>query len=103
MGVTVLDTGDSVVSGMSELHLDVIVDRDMREFEVAATVSALQVIYKETPTREAEGEGRYIGRPAGRAQYAHARIRLLPGRPGSGYAFTNEIIGGAIPKEFIKP
>jgi elongation factor G len=96
-------TGQVVIAGMGELHLEIIVDRLKREFNVEATVGRPQVAYKETLTRPAEGEGRYVRQTGGRGQYGHAKIRLVPRQPGEGYEFINEIVGGAIPKEFIKP
>src|SRR5437764_711632 len=77
--------------------------RLQREFNVEATVGRPQVAYRETLTRSAEGEGRYIKQTGGRGQYGHAKIRLIPRKPGEGYEFVNEIVGGTIPKEFIKP
>jgi elongation factor G len=97
------ETGQVVIAGMGELHLEIIVDRLKREFGVEATVGAPQVAYKETVTRAAEGEGRYIKQTGGRGQYGHAKIRLIPRKPGEGYLFENEVVGGTIPKEFIKP
>src|SRR5690348_13714953 len=97
------DTGQVVIAGMGELHLEIIVDRLKREFSVEATVGRPQVAYKETLTRPAEGEGRYIRQTGGRGQYGHAKIRLVPRNPGEGYEFINNIVGGSIPKEFIKP
>jgi elongation factor G len=96
-------TGQVVIAGMGELHLEIIVDRLKREFNVEATVGRPQVAYKETLTRPAEGEGRYVRQTGGRGQYGHAKIRLVPRQPGEGYEFINEIVGGSIPKEFIKP
>ena len=96
-------TGQVVIAGMGELHLEIIVDRLKREFNVEASVGRPQVAYKETLTRPAEGEGRYIKQTGGRGQYGHAKIRLIPRQPGEGYEFLNEIVGGSIPKEFIKP
>src|SRR5205085_2614956 len=96
-------TGQVVIAGMGELHLEIIVDRLKREFNVEASVGRPQVAYKETLTRPAEGEGRYIRQTGGRGQYGHAKIRLVPRNPGEGYEFINDIVGGAIPKEFIKP
>jgi elongation factor G len=96
-------TGQVVIAGMGELHLEIIVDRLKREFNVDSTVGRPQVAYKETLTRPAEGEGRYIRQTGGRGQYGHAKIRLVPRQPGEGYEFINEIVGGTIPKEFIKP
>jgi elongation factor G len=97
------ETGQVVISGMGELHLEIIVDRLKREFSVEATVGKPQVAYKETITRASEGEGRYVKQTGGRGQYGHAKIRLIPRKPGEGYEFENEIVGGTIPKEFIKP
>jgi elongation factor G len=97
------ETGQVVISGMGELHLEIIVDRLKREFGVEASVGAPQVAYKETVTRPSEGEGRYIKQTGGRGQYGHAKIRLVPRQPGEGYLFENNIVGGSIPKEFIKP
>jgi elongation factor G len=96
-------TGQVIIAGMGELHLDIIVDRLRREFNVEATVGKPQVAYKETLTRPADGDGRYVKQTGGRGQYGHAKIHLFPGEPGSGYVFENEIVGGSIPKEFIKP
>jgi elongation factor G len=96
-------TGQTIIRGMGELHLEIIVDRLKREFNVEAAVGKPQVAYKETLTRPSEGEGRYVRQTGGRGQYGHAKIRLFPGEPGTGYIFENEIIGGAIPKEYIKP
>jgi elongation factor G len=97
------DTGQVVIAGMGELHLEIIVDRLKREFNVEATVGKPQVAYKETITKAAEGEGRYIKQTGGRGQYGHAKIRLIPRKPGEGYLFDNQIVGGVIPREFIKP
>ncbi len=97
------ETGQVVIAGMGELHLEIIVDRLKREFSVEASVGAPQVAYKETVTRAAEGEGRYIKQTGGRGQYGHAKIRLVPRKPGEGYLFENNVVGGSIPKEFIKP
>jgi elongation factor G len=96
-------TGQVVIAGMGELHLEIIVDRLKREFNVEASVGKPQVAYKETLTRASDGEGRYVRQTGGRGQYGHAKIHLYPGEPGSGYVFENQIVGGAIPKEFIKP
>jgi elongation factor G len=92
-----------VIAGMGELHLEIIVDRLKREFGVEASVGKPQVAYKETLTRPAEGEGRYIKQTGGRGQYGHAKIKLTPRKPGEGYEFINGIVGGTIPREFIKP
>jgi elongation factor G len=96
-------TGQVVIAGMGELHLEIIVDRLKREFSVDASVGKPQVAYKETLTRPAEGDGRYVRQTGGRGQYGHAKIRLFPAEPGTGYSFDNQIVGGAIPKEYIKP
>lgn len=95
-------TGETIIRGMSELHLDCIVDRLKREFNVVAVIGKPRVAYKETLTRPAEGEGRYVLRTGGRCLYGHAKIRLVPGDRGSGYIFENHVARGAIPKEFIK-
>jgi elongation factor G len=97
------ETGQVVISGMGELHLEIIVDRLKREFSVDASVGRPQVAYKETLTKPASGEGRYIRQTGGRGQYGHAKIRLAPRKPGEGFEFVNGIVGGAIPREYIKP
>jgi elongation factor G len=97
------DTGQVVIAGMGELHLEIIVDRLKREFNVDASVGRPQVAYKETLTRPADGEGRYIRQTGGRGQYGHAKIHLVPRQPGEGFEFVNDIVGGAIPREYIKP
>jgi elongation factor G len=96
-------TGQVVIRGMGELHLEIIVDRLKREFGVEASVGKPQVAYKETLTAPAEGEGRFVRQTGGRGQYGHAKIRLLPLPPGTGYQFDNQIVGGAVPREYIKP
>jgi elongation factor G len=96
-------TGQTIIAGMGELHLEIIVDRLEREFSVEASVGRPQVAYKETITRPAQGEGRWIRQTGGRGQYGHAKIRVAPRKPGEGYEFVNKIVGGTIPKEFIKP
>ncbi|MCL4813110.1 MAG: elongation factor G [Vicinamibacteraceae bacterium] len=97
------ETGEVVISGMGELHLEIIVDRLKREFGVEASVGKPQVAYKETLTRPSDGEGRYIKQTGGRGQYGHAKIRIAPREPGEGFAFVNAIVGGVIPREYIKP
>ena len=97
------ETGQTIISGMGELHLEILVDRMMREFSVQSNVGKPQVAYKETIKRAAEGEGKYIRQTGGHGQYGHARIKIEPLPPGSGFHFVNEIKGGAIPREFIKP
>jgi len=96
-------TGQVVIAGMGELHLEIIVDRLKREFGVEASVGKPQVAYKETLTRAADGEMKYAKQTGGRGQYGHAKIHLFPGEPGTGYIFENEVTQGSIPKEFIKP
>jgi elongation factor G len=96
------DTGQTLISGMGELHLEIIVDRLTREFNVQANVGKPQVAYKETVLAEAEGEGRFIRQTGGRGQYGHAKIRLRPTTEAD-FVFNNEIVGGVIPREFIKP
>jgi elongation factor G len=96
-------TGQVVIAGMGELHLEIIVDRLKREFSVEASVGKPQVAYKETLTRPADGEMRYAKQTGGRGQFAEVKIRLFPGEPGTGYIFENEVTGGSIPREFIKP
>jgi elongation factor G len=97
------DTGQVVIRGMGELHLEIIVDRLKREFGVEASVGRPQVAYKETLTQAAQGEGRYVRQTGGRGQYGHDKIRLAPRKPGEGFVFENAIVGGSIPREFIKP
>jgi len=97
------DTGETIISGMGELHLDVLVERMRREFNVESNVGRPQVAYKETIKKEAEGEGKYIKQSGGRGQYGHCKLRVEPNEKGKGYEFINDIKGGAIPKEFISP
>jgi elongation factor G len=97
------DSGQTIISGMGELHLEIIVDRMMREYKVEANVGKPQVAYRETIRRKSEAEGKYIRQTGGRGQYGHAKIRIEPNEPGKGYEFVNEIVGGSVPKEFIKP
>jgi elongation factor G len=97
------ETAQVVISGMGELHLEILVDRLGREFGVVASVGRPQVAYKETLTQAADGEGRYIRQTGGRGQYGHARIVVTPRKAGEGFEFVNGIVGGAIPREFIKP
>jgi elongation factor G len=96
------DTGQTKISGMGELHLEIIVERLKREFGVEANVGKPQVAYKETIRRKATAEGRYIKQTGGRGQYGHCKIDVEPA-PGEGFVFENDITGGAIPKEYIKP
>jgi elongation factor G len=97
------ETGQTIISGMGELHLEIIVDRMLREFKVEANVGKPQVAYRETITRSVESEGRYIRQTGGRGQYGHCWLRLHPQEAGKGFEFENSIIGGVIPKEFITP
>ena len=96
-------TGQTIIAGMGELHLEIIVDRLMREFKVEATVGKPQVAYRETIRRAAKGEGRYVRQTGGHGQFGHCWIEIAPTEPGEGYSFENKIVGGVIPKEFIPP
>ena len=95
------ESGQTVISGMGELHLDIIVDRMRREFGVIANVGAPQVSYRETVRNPVEQEGKFVRQSGGRGQYGHVYLRLEPQEPGAGYEFVNEIVGGVIPKEYI--
>jgi elongation factor G len=97
------ETGQTLISGMGELHLEILVDRMFREFKVEANVGKPQVAYRETISRQVESEGRYIRQTGGRGQYGHCWLRLIPQAPGKGFEFENATIGGSIPKEFISP
>ncbi|MGH2408299.1 MAG: elongation factor G [Candidatus Limnocylindrales bacterium] len=97
------ETGQTLIAGMGELHLDVLVDRMVREFKVAANVGKPQVSYRETIRRAAEGNGRFVRQTGGKGQYGHAVIRLAPRERGAGYEFVDKIVGGTIPREYIKP
>jgi elongation factor G len=97
------ETGQTIIRGMGELHLEIITDRLVREFNVGANIGKPQVAYREAITREAPGEGRFIRQTGGRGQYGHCKIRVKPAEPGHEFVFDNQITGGAIPKEFIKP
>ena len=96
------DNGQTIISGMGELHLEIIIDRMMREFKVEANVGKPQVAYRETIRKPSQAEGKFIRQTGGRGQYGHVKIKLEP-NPGKGYEFENEIVGGSVPKEFIKP
>ncbi|OGQ06853.1 MAG: translation elongation factor G [Deltaproteobacteria bacterium RIFCSPLOWO2_12_FULL_40_28] len=95
------ETGQTIISGMGELHLEIIVDRLLREFNVGANVGKPQVAYRETISKEADQEGKYIRQTGGRGQYGHVYIRVSPNEKGKGFEFKNAIVGGSIPKEFI--
>ena len=97
------DTGQTLISGMGELHLEILVDRMVREFGVEANIGKPQVAYRETIRQKAEAEGRFVRQTGGRGQYGHVKIILEPNAPGEGFQFVNEIVGGAIPKEYIAP
>jgi elongation factor G len=95
------DTGQTVLSGMGELHLEVIVDRLLKEFKVAANVGRPQVSYKESIRKTVQSEGKFVRQSGGRGQFGHVHIEMGPGQPASGFVFENKIVGGAIPKEYI--
>ena len=95
------ETGQTIIAGMGELHLEIIVDRLLREFKVEANIGNPQVAYKETIRKEAEQDTKYARQSGGKGQYGHVKIRLEPNEPGKGYEFLNEIVGGVIPKEYI--
>jgi elongation factor G len=97
------ETGQTIIAGMGELHLEILVDRMFREFKVEANVGKPQVAYRETITKQVESEGRYIRQTGGRGQYGHCWLRLIPQEPGKGFEFVNATVGGSIPKEFINP
>jgi len=97
------ETGQTIISGMGELHLEIIIDRLLREFDVAATVGKPQVAYRETIRESSDAEGRFVRQTGGRGQYGHVKIRIQPAEAGTGLDFDNQIVGGAIPREFIKP
>ena len=95
------ETGQTIIAGMGELHLEIIVDRLLREFKVEANVGNPQVAYKESITEKAESDTKYARQSGGRGQYGHVKIRIEPQEPGDGYEFDNKIVGGAIPREYI--
>jgi elongation factor G len=97
------ETNQTVIAGMGELHLEILVDRMLREYKVEATVGAPQVAYRETVRKPVRAEGKFIRQSGGKGQYGHVVIELEPGEPGSGFVFVSKIVGGAIPKEYISP
>jgi elongation factor G len=96
------ESSETLIAGMGELHLDVLVDRMIREFKVAANIGKPQVSYRETIRREAQGNGRFVRQTGGKGQYGHAIIKLEPAEKGAGYEFIDKIVGGTIPREYIK-
>ncbi|HET6935828.1 MAG TPA: elongation factor G [Candidatus Angelobacter sp.] len=97
------DSGQTIISGMGELHLEIIIDRMMREYKVEANVGKPQVAYRETIRKHAEAEGKYIRQTGGSGQYGHVKLRVDPNEKGKGFEFVNEIVGGSVPREYIKP
>ena len=97
------ETGQTIISGMGELHLEIIVDRMRREFKVVANIGKPQVAYKETIRKKVEAEGKFIRQSGGRGQYGHVWIELMPNEKGKGFLFENGIVGGTIPREYIRP
>ena len=95
------ETGQTIIAGMGELHLEIIVDRLLREFKVEANVGEPQVAYRETFRKSVEAEGKYVRQSGGKGQYGHCKLRLEPKEPGTGYEFVDETMGGSIPKEYI--
>ena len=97
------ETNQTVIAGMGELHLEILVDRMLREFKVEANVGAPQVAYRETIRKAIKTEGKFIRQSGGKGQYGHVVIELAPGEPGTGFEFVSKIVGGAIPKEYVSP
>ena len=97
------ETNQTVIAGMGELHLEILVDRMLREFKVEANIGAPQVSYRETIRKSSKGEGKFARQTGGKGQYGHVVIQVEPGEPGSGFEFVNKIVGGVVPKEYIKP
>jgi elongation factor G len=95
------ESGQTIISGMGELHLDIIVDRMKREFNVEANIGAPQVAYRETIRKAVEQEGKFVRQSGGRGQYGHVWLRIEPVEPGTGFQFVDEIVGGVVPKEFF--
>ena len=100
---TDVETGQTIIRGMGELHLEIIVDRMMREFKVEANVGAPQVSYRESIRKSVTAEGKFVRQSGGRGQYGHCVIEMEPNEPGKGYEFENKIVGGTVPKEYINP
>jgi elongation factor G len=97
------ETGQTIIAGMGELHLDIIVDRMLREFKVEANVGKPQVAYRETIRKPVKSEGRFVRQSGGRGQYGHVLLEVEPMEPGTGYEFVNKIVGGVVPREYIQP
>ena len=97
------ETGQVIISGMGELHLEIIVDRMLREFKVDCVVGNPQVAYRETIRKEVDCEGKFVRQSGGHGQYGHCKLQLIPQEPGAGFSFENKVVGGAIPKEYIGP
>ncbi|WP_251425341.1 elongation factor G [Veillonella agrestimuris] len=97
------ETGQTIISGMGELHLDIIVDRMKREFKVEANVGKPQVAYRETIRKAVKSEGKFVRQSGGKGQYGHCLLELIPQEPGAGFEFENKVVGGAIPREYIGP
>jgi elongation factor G len=97
------ETGQTLISGMGELHLEILVDRMKREFKVEANVGKPQVAYRETITKKVTSEGKFVKQSGGRGKYGHVWIEMEPNEPGKGFEFTNAIVGGSVPKEYINP
>lgn len=97
------ETGQTIIAGMGELHLEIIVDRMLREFKVGANIGKPQVAYKESITKKVQAEGRFVRQSGGRGQYGHCVIEVEPNERGKGFEFQNAIVGGVIPREYIKP
>lgn len=97
------ETGQTIIAGMGELHLEIIVDRLLREFKVGANIGKPQVAYRETITKTVKAEGKFVRQSGGRGQYGHVVLQVEPNEPGAGFAFENKIIGGVVPREYIGP
>lgn len=95
------ETGQTIISGMGELHLEILVDRMFREFGVSANVGKPQVAYRETILKKADAEGKFIRQTGGRGQYGHVKLTVEPNEPGKGVEFMNKVVGGAVPKEYV--